>query len=582
MQVLTELKKKYPQSYLLEYIDQTQSGEIIIGQEIKLCLDNLLNDLQNDQYQFDMTEPHKRIKFIQEKCHHSIAPFGGKSFLLALWQKCLMEAIYGFKIYDEESGQWIRRFTDVLLLIARKNGKSSMAAAIALCEFFVGDLGTNVMCASNSYDQAAILFDECANMREQSPSLVKVSRKNIQGIFMGGLKQKSKRGKFSRQNKAKIRKLSGRTSAKEGRNLDLAVIDEVHEMADSSLVSPMKQSMSTKSAPLLLEITTEGFIEGYLDQRLNYARRILKGEVVNKRFLSFLYTQDTEEEVFQSKDSWYKSNPNLMVSKKRPYLEGIIEEAKTETATRAYMMSKDFNFKQNSATAWLTDADIINTATVAPEQFKGKYYIGALDFAETTDLCNAKALFYDHDSGQTYTLTMYFIPESKADAMLEDDNKTNPEKKDYRKWAREGLVTICPGDKVDPVIVVKWFYSLYENYKMTPYMCGFDNWHSTGLKNSFVEHFGEGILERINMDFSSLSNPMRLLESALKNKILNYNNNPIDLWNLRNVSIKMDATGRIMPIKKYGQSKNRIDGALGFIIAFAVYSRYKNEFMARR
>jgi len=398
---------------------------------------------------------------------------------------------------------------------------------------------------------------------------------------MGGLKQKSKRGKFSRQNKAKIRKLSGRTSAKEGRNLDLAVIDEVHEMVNSSLVSPMKQSMSTKSAPLLLEITTEGFIEGYLDQRLSYARRILKGEVVNKRFLSFLYTQDSEEEVFQNKESWYKSNPNLGVSKKRSYLEGIIEEAKTETATRAYMMSKDFNFKQNSATAWLTDADIINTAIFPPEQLKGKYYIGALDFAETTDLCNAKALFYDHESGQTYTLTMYFIPESKADAMLEDDNKLNPEKKDYREWARQGLVTICPGDEVDPIIVVKWFYSLYENYKMTPYMCGFDNWHSTGFKNSFIEHFGEGILERINMDYYSLSNPMRLLESALKNKTLNYNNNPIDLWNLRNVSIKMDPIGRIMPIKKYGQSKNRIDGALGFIIAFAVYSRYKNEFMAR-
>jgi len=138
-----------------------------------------------------------------------------------------------------------------------------------------------------------------------------------------------------------------------------------------------------------------------------------------------------------------------------------------------------------------------------------------------------------------------------------------------------------PGDEVNPVLVVKWFYSLYENYKMTPYMCGFDNWHSTGFKNSFVEHFGEGILERINMDFSSLSNPMRLLESALKNKTLIYNNNPIDIWNLRNVSIKMDATGRIMQIKKYGQSKNRIGGALGFVIALAVYSQYKSEFMAR-
>jgi len=160
--VLTELKSKYPQSYLLEYIEKTQSGEIIIGHEMKLCLDNLIDDLQDDQYQFDLTEPKKRIKFIQGKCRHSIAPFGGMPFLLALWQRALMECIYGFKMYDEESGQWIRRFTDVLLMISRKNGKSSLAATIALCEFFVGDLGTNVMCASNSYDQAAILFDECS------------------------------------------------------------------------------------------------------------------------------------------------------------------------------------------------------------------------------------------------------------------------------------------------------------------------------------------------------------------------------------------------------------------------------------
>lgn len=582
MNGLEELKAKYLDSYLLEYIEKCKSREIVIGLELMMQLDNLLDDLQDHQFQFDLTEPHKRIKFIETKCCHSISPFAGKPFLLELWQKALIETTYGFKVFDDEFQQWIRRFTEVLLIIGRKNGKSSLCAALGNCEFFCGEIGTNIICASNDYDQASIVFDEINNMREESKSLERVSRKNIKGIFMGNIRQKKKKGKFSYQNKAKIKKLSAKTGAKEGKNIDFAIIDEVHEMKDDSLVMPIKQSMSTKLEPVLFEITTEGFTDdGYLDKRLQYARRVLKREINNNRILIWLYTQDNEEEIYQNRRSWVKSNPNLGVSKKWSYLDGLVEQAKTETTVRAYMLAKDFNIKQNSAAAWLTEADINNHATFDPDKFKGKYYIGALDFAETTDLCNAKALFYDQETGHTQTMTMYFIPESKADAMLEDDNKTNPEKKDYREWARQGLVTICPGDEVDPLMVVKWFYGLYETYKMTPFRICYDNWHATDFKKLVKEYFGEEVLERVNMDFNSLSNPMRLLESALKNKTLNYNNHPIDRWNLRNVSIKMDNIGRIMPVKKFGQSKNRIDGALGFIIAFAGYSRYKSEFTAR-
>ena len=132
---------------------------------------------------------------------------------------------------------------------------------------------------------------------------------------------------------------------------------------------------------------------------------------------------------------------------------------------------------------------------------------------------------------------------------------------------------------MDAADVVRWFYGLYEQYKMTPFKIGYDNWHAKDFKRLVIEHFGEDILEQIRMDFAALSGPMRIVESDLKGKKLVYNNNPIDRWCLRNTSFKTNNLGMIMPVKKYGQSKNRIDGTLGFIIAYAAYSRYKSEYM---
>lgn len=581
--MIDDLKARYPGSYLLEYYEKTQSGGILVGLEMKQCLDNLIADFQDEQYRFDLDEPQKRVKFIETMCKHSISPFAGKPFILELWGKALIEIIYGFKIRDIETGNWIRRFTEVLMLIGRKNGKSSFSAALGNCEFFCGRLGTNILCASNNYEQSAIVFDEINAMREESPSLDRVSRKNLHGIFMGNPKQKKKRGKFSYQNKAKIKKLSSKTGAKEGKNVDFAIIDEIHEMKDDSLVMPVKQSMSTKIEPLMIEITTEGFTDdGYLDKRLAYARRVLKGEIINNRFLVFLFTMDSESEVWQDRKSWVKANPNLGVSKRWDFLDGLVEKSRTEMSERVFMLAKEFNVRQNSASAWLTEADIINTETFDPELFRGRYYIGALDFAETTDLCNAKALFIDKATGKPHTLSMYFIPEAKADAVLEDEKVFNPEKKNYRAWATKGLVTICPGSEVDASYVVAWFYGLYTQYRMTPFKIGYDNWHAVDFKKLVKEHFGEDVIEnnaRINMDFMSLSGPMRVVESDLKAKRLNYNDNEIDRWCLKNTSFKTNNLGMIMPVKLQGQSKNRIDGTIATIICYAVLSRFKSEYI---
>jgi len=427
------------------------------------------------------------------------------------------------------------------------------------------------MCASNDYEQAGILFDEIANMREESPRLEKVSRKNVKGIFMGNPKQKKKKGKFSYQNKAKIRKLSARTGGKEGRNLDAAFVDEVHEMKDNSLIMPIKQSMSTKDEYTLVQITTEGFIEdGYLDQELKDARKILKGEKPNLRKLIWLYTQDNEEEVWQDRSSWVKSNPNLGVSKKWHFLDDLIEDAKTNSATRAFMLAKDFNIKQSNAQAWLQINEIINLETFDLSEFIGGFYISGNDFAETTDLCASTILLKKPNDNKTYLYTHYWIPESKL--------KDSPDGVDYRVWEREGHITIVEGNVVESSMIADWHFKLLEEYDLKPFKSGYDNRFAKDFVNRYVDLFGDKITVNIPQDFKVLNNPMRTLEADLRDKLVNYNNNPVCYWCFKNTGIKVDTLGRIMPVKL--ESTKRIDGTASKIIAYATLEWFRSEFMS--
>ncbi len=567
--------------YLEEYYKKCKVGEITVGKDLMAQLEMCMEDItSNPDVRFNIEESEKRIKFIETKCKHFEAPYAGKPFLLELFQKAFVEALFAIQIFDEEINRWVRKYQDVLFLVGRKNGKTPLIGAICLADFFCGEMGTKILCSSNDYEQADLMFQAINSMREESKSLEKVTRKNIKGIFFGNPKQKNKKGKFSKQNKGSIRKLSARTGAKEGRNIRIGAVDEVFEMKDDSTVMPIRQALSTQDEPLYFELTTEGFTQdGYLDKRLIEARKVLKKESYRPRWLIWLYTQDSEEEVWQDESSWTKSNPGLGAIKKVSFLRSMVEEAKESSSKRAFVLAKDFNIKQNNANAWLQEGDIVNLTTFDLERFRGMYYIGSLDFAETTDLCNGKAIFIDPTDLKKYSLTMYFVPESKADEILSEENGTNPEKKNYRLWAKEGLVTIIPGNEVDETYVVKWFYSLYENYKMKPFKIGYDNWHAKGFKKLVIDYFGEDVLERINMEYGSLSNPMRTVEADLKEKKLIYNNNPMDVWCLKNTAYKTNNLGQIMPVKVEGQSKNRIDGTLGFVIAYATYSRFKSEYL---
>ena len=569
MSSLTQLRREHPRSWLLEYIDRCRCGETLVGRELMQQLDILLGHFDDPEIQVDFADAHKRIRFIETKCRHSEAPFAGKPFVLELFQKAFIESIYSFRIYDDELGRWVRKYQDVLYLVGRKNGKTPLIAAICLAEFFCGSLGLKILCSSNDYEQADLMFQAIDNMREGSPSLERVTRRNIKGIYFGNPKKPKRKGKFSYINKGSIRKISARTGAKEGRNLGMAAADEIHELKDNSSIMPIRQALSTQEEPLFVELTTEGFIDGYLSERLKDARQALDGELERPRWLIWLYTQDSEPEIWADERSWVKSNPGLGAIKKWSFLRQMVDEARGSAATRAFVLAKDFNVRQSSASAWLLPEEIENAETFDIESLRGCFAIGGVDLSKSGDLTSARVMVMVPGSPKKYMVQRYFIPESKLETLSADDQKM------YREWIEQGLVEISPGNENDFSLVTAWFVKLFRDYGIRAYKIGYDKWGAVYWAKEMDEYGFDCV--RIDQTWGSMSDPMRLVEADLKSKLIVYNANPIDKYCLANTALNMNAKAEIMPVKM--QESQKIDGAVTMVIAYRVYVDNRSEYL---
>jgi len=541
-------------NYLIEYYQKVMSNEILIGEELKTMLRRLMDDLANPRFDFDKKPGNLRIDFIETFCKHTKSPFNGQPFILELWEKALIQTAYGFKM--KETG--LRRFNEVILLIARKNGKTTFIAGLDLAEFFLSKGGVDIVCASNTSEQANILFEEINNMREQSPALSneKRSKKNIFFIY-------------SPKTKNKIKKLSAQSRNKDGYNIEVGCIDEVHEMTDSKVYDAIKQSQSTKKEPLIFIITTEGTtVGGFLDTKLEYCRKMLKNEINDDRVLPWLYTQDSTNEIYENTETWKKSNPSLGVVKTMAYLEDVMNKSKNDHSTRVTMLCKDFNIKQVDQGAWLSFADLNNEMTYSIDSLRGSYAIGGVDLSSTTDLTSSILLIQKKD-GKKYVIPHFFMPSEVLKKRMEEDNVP------YDIWLKRGLITLTDGNQNDFSLVTKWFIKMIQTYEIRPLWVGFDPWNSQyWIKEMEDQGFN---MEKVRQGVYSLSEPMKQLEADLKNKIVIYDNNPILKWCLSNTQAKVDLNGNIQPSKLNSRFK-RIDGTVALIIAYAVLNRYKIDY----
>lgn len=554
-------------SYLLEYRGKAETGEIVIGQELWTELDNLAEDMLSDRYIYDRSDALLRMDFMEHCVRLTKSPYYNKPMVLMLWQKALIEAFYSFKMADTE----LDRFKKLLLLIARKNTKSETSSALAESELIVGQPGADIVASSNDDAQASIVYDAIDTMRQLIDPNDQDTKRNQRYII-------------NKVNNTKIFKLSDRTRNKEGRNIDFAIVDETHEMKDNVIGKSIEQSQSLKENPKFINITTEGFvIDGYLDDELKKARAVISREAddpASERFLPWLYTQDSESEVWNGNRSnrlWMKSNPTLGIVKKWDYLEEQVALARSSKADRIFVLSKDFNIKQNAAESWLNLEDYDYICNYDLEDFKGSFALGAVDLAETTDLVSAKALIMKPDDPKKYIVSHYFIPENK---LVESDDKEAGAH--YKEWAEAGLLTMTEGADVDLAIVADWFYSLYEKYNIKLWKCGYDQRFSKDwLKR--MEYYGwfktgnddSSDVIMINQNAQTLSNAIKLTESDFKHKLIYYNNHAVDKWCFGNAGLKVDNNGCLI-VKM--ETKKRIDGAVSLAILYEMYRRYRTDF----
>lgn len=556
-------------NYLIQYREAIRRGEIIAGMDMISELDNLIADLNDEQYRYDTKDAELRIDFIEHCIRLTKAPFYGKPMQLMLWQKAFIEVVYSFKIWSIDINSWVDRFQEILLLITRKGGKTEFIAAILLTELLIGGVGIDLVCSGMDDGTADLCYSAIDTMRLLiDPQSIDTWRnqKGIKCFF----------------NNNHIYKLSASTRQREGRNIDMASLDECWSLpADGDIYKSIQQSTSVKDSYKIFIFGSEGFVQdGFLDRKRAEYTKIIQGEddaESSKRKLPWLYTQDSEQEVWATDENginkaWQKSNPSIGIVKKWSYLRDRVDEARKSKSDRVFTLAKDFNFKQNAVQAWLTTNDYKYQAVYDIEQFRGSFCLGAVDLSETTDMTSAKILLMKPDDRTKYIYQHYFIPESK---LTNADDKAAGAK--YEEWAKAGLLTICEGNDIDLTLVADWFYSLYKQYGIKLYKCGYDVRFSKEFLKRMDEYGFE--CEIVIQDKKTLSNAMKLCEADLKAQIINYNENEIDCWCLGNAAIDVDNTGNCQVVKIAGQPSKRIDGAVTFVIAYEMYRRYRSDFI---
>lgn len=544
---------------LEEYHAKIEYGDILAGAELWTELSRLLEDMKDDRYIYDCAGADLRMDFMENCVKLTKSPFYGQPMKLMLWQKAFISAVYGFKMTEDLTD----RFRRILLLIARKNTKSETCSGLALTELITGNDGSDIVCSSNDDNQANILYQAIDTMRLMIDPKQMDTWKNQQWIKC-------------KINGSKVFKLSDRTRNKEGRNIDFAIVDEVHEMKDNVIIKSIEQSQSLKPNPKLILITTEGFVNGgFLDEELVKARKILHGEddsISAERYLPWLYTQDSEQEVWQDERTWEKSNPTVGIVKRWDYLREQVDAARRSKADRMFTLSKDFNFKVSNSEAWLAGEMLDYSRVYNIDDFRGSIALGGVDLAETTDMCSAKVLLLKPDDNTKYIHQMYWIPESKL--KMSDDKESGAK---YEDWARQGLIRIIEGNEVDVSVVADWFAELYKEHRIRTYKTGYDQRFAKEFLKRMNEYGFD--TEMVYQNRYVLSNPMRLVEADLRDQVINYNDNPIDKWCLGNTSVQVWDTGHILPVKIKGQASRRIDGTISLICCYEMFRRYRTDIM---
>lgn len=545
-------------NWLYEYYQKINDGSIIAGRWVRDLYARLISGIESKEYAIDLGKANRAITFIERFCHHHEGVLAPGRIVLELWQKALITAIFG--IVDEDGA---RHFREVFIVIGRKNGKTLLASAIAnYCAFADGEYGGRVYFSAPKLEQASICFDATYQTIITEPTLSERAKKRRSDIYI-------------ESSNTTLKPIAFNAKKSDGLNISLGVCDEIASWQGETglrFYDVLKSSQGSRRQPLLLSISTAGFInDGVYDELMKRGTRWLQGESKESRFLPVLYMIDDPGRWDDVGGELIKANPNLGVSVKVDYFLEEIEVARGSFSRMSEFLAKYCNIKQNASSAWLRAEDVRQCCgdPLTLSALSNNYGVAGVDLSQTTDLTAASVIV--EKDGVLNIVTQFFMPSERIEELSAIDGIP------YTKYVKAGILTPSGDHFVDYHDVYRWFTDLIDVYKIYVLMVGYDKWSSQYLVKD-LQAFGFRV-DDVRQGYN-LTPVIREADGLIKEHRLNIGDNDLLKIHLLNMALKLETdTGRVKPVKI--SPTEHIDGAMSVIDALTVRQKYYEEYGAQ-
>ena len=541
------------ENFIFSYYQQIQDGSVIVGKWVRLAYEMIIKGLENRSFFYNHKKAQAAVLFIENFCRHHEGELAPGKIRLELWQKAFVSTLFG--ILDTDGN---RQFREVVLVMARKNGKTLLAAAIAAyCTFLDGEYGARIYFAAPKLEQANLCFEAYHQMILKEPELDALAQKRRTDIYVKEWNATAKPLAFSAQKS-------------DGLNIQLAVCDECSSWkgdAGLKFYEVLKSSVGARKQPIILSITTSGYLnDGIYDELVKRGTRVLLGDSRETRLLPIFYMIDDIEK-WNDINELRKSNPNLGVSVPVDYLLEEIAVAEGSLSKKGEFITKYACLKQNSSLAWLP-AQVVEKACGEPlklEDFRKHYGLIGIDLSQTTDLSAATLVI--EKGGEFYVWAHFWLPAEKIAEAKQRDGLP------YDAYIERGILSLSGDNFIDYRDIYQWCADLVRQAKIYPLMIGYDRYSAQYLIKD-LEGFGfktDSVFQGDN-----LWPILQHAEGLLKDGKMHIGDNDLLKVHLLNSAVKMSAErGRGKLVKL--SPTDHIDGAAALMDALTVRMAHYDE-----
>ena len=564
-------------NWIFAYYQGIKDGTYTVSKWIRLVYEYLVHGIEKKAFVYDAKKANAAVEWIETHCSHTEGPLAPSQLKLEVWQKAFIASVFGIV---NEKGE--RQFREILLLVARKNGKTKLAAAIAAYTWRLeGGFGAKVFCVAPKLDQADLVYNDVWMMTQLDPEYIRLKEEFSERTPFGTkVKDDSVLPRHRQSDLAipgtnsAVKKIAFSAKRSDGFNPSLAIMDEVAAWpGDQGLkqYEVMKSGMGARPEGILLSCTTSGYIsDGIYDELIKRSTRFLLGDSKETKLLPFLYMIDDVSK-WNDINELRKSNPNLGVSVSVDYMLEEIAIAEGSLSKKAEFLTKYACIKQNSSLAWL-DAPTIEKASgdhLNPEDFRGCYCVGGIDLSRTTDLTACVAVI--EKDGELYVLANFYLPAEKIEEAALADGVP------YGQYVQRGLLTPSGDNFIDYHDCYDWFVSLVEEYELLPLQVGYDRYSAQYLVSDMKEY---GFHMDDVFQGTNLHPVLMEFEGLLKDGKIHIGDNDLLKIHLYNAALKYDTNRDRAKLVKLNAA-GHIDGLAALIDAMTVRQKWWNEIGAQ-